>query len=356
MRVNFYVFPLFIACLLLSSCGRAEQRGINRAQTYLDEAAILNESRRFDRAEEKATEAIKQLQVLMVESPDNFELRLLKSRAYTSLFMSKNIVIMENATVQNESLVRLPKFHEYVNYEETLKLAEENLLYVLNHYKEELKEEHLSYIHASLAGVYRLDTKKLKSADEEYVKALDIYKSSLHRLKNDESKIGNHNLAIARLENTIRSLQMARAEVNLLAKNWPQALDILRSAMAGTDLEFFPVQFEILNGQIYSIHRRMADAEKLRQSSRGHRFLAAIKDKKAPESLEKNAISGSDPYMGELLQTQLYLTDVQNNLLYRIICYYQMQQEPQLEKAYQILGEFFPELRSQTQQLLEEHG
>lgn len=347
---------LFLSLLMLCAfggCGRAEMRSAAKAQGILDESDLLIEARNFPKARDGAIDAMKKIDDLLAEDPENIAYKLLKVRAHMTIFMTKNILIMENAEPKPRSLVRLPELKDYVDYDLHIGYVEKELKGLLNN-SAVLSEDQKAYIHGTLAAVLRLNTKTLAQADQEYAKAQEVYQGMRDKLKNEKKKIGSNEWAITRTENMIRDLQMARSEVDLLAEDWNGALKQLGDAFAGEDLKFFSTHFKIIRSSIASLEAKLEQDELLMIKSREEKLLRKISIQKQKRTLSKTEeLAAENPYKLELLQNQLLLSQMQNNLIYRIICYKQLGAADKLQEARDILREFFPDLE---EELMKELG
>jgi len=214
------------------------------------------EVRRFDQAEEKALEALEKLNVILVKVPQKVDYRLLRTRAYLTLFMARNILVIENAKIRPRSLVRIPEVYEYKDYDSTIVPAEEELKEIINTIPD-LTLEQQGYAHGMLGVIFRLNADTANEADQQYQRAIGAYEGWLREMKRDKPLIGTNQFNINKLENQVRGLIMARAEVSMLAEKWPQALELLEKVMAGQDLKYFEIQFPFYERQIAEMQRKL---------------------------------------------------------------------------------------------------
>ena len=338
-----------IVCLILSialsSCQVASEREAHRAEALLTEAELQLDLRKLDKAEELTEQALGKLAPLIEKQPKHIDFRLLRVRAYIAQFLAQNMLVLEEAPIRPRSLVRFPEAHNLINYQDTLQLAHEELRDLANN-PEELDFDQTAFVHGNLALILRLNESTLEDALKEYERAIAAYQTDLDGLKADVTKIGSHKIKIAQLENQVRSLRLAQSEVSLLSENWEQALNYLQSAMAGRDLKYFDVQFSLLNEQIEQAENKLEEIKKLSEGSREAKLLQLVEAKKAKRYSKREEISGYNPYKISLLQSKIELADTQNNLMYRIICYYNLGDDSRQQRAEAILRTHFPEIES----------
>jgi hypothetical protein len=352
MRTFSILLLSILTLCCFSGCGRAETRAAAKAQGILDESDLLIEARNFPKAREGAIDAMRQIDDLLKANPDNISYQLLKVRAHLIIFMTKNILIIENAEPKERSLVRLPDLNQYADYDLHITYVETELKKILDN-GAVLSDDQKAYIHGTLASVFRLNTKTLELSDQEYAIAQEIYQKLRADLKHEKKKIGTNDWAITRAENIIRDLQMARAEVDLLAEKWDEALKQLGDAFAGDDLKFFSTHFKILLSSIASLEAKLQQDELLDIKSREDKLLKSIATEKRKRTLSKtDKLAAENPYRLEMLQNQMLLNQMQNNLMYRIICYKQLGDGKRLKEAREILHEFFPELEEELMKQL----
>ncbi len=348
-----FILPLL---LLLVSCQMATNREAHRAQALLDEAELLMEARELDKAKEKAEGALTKLATLDYESSSNtVDFKLLEVRAHFTCFMASNLLTMENAKVQRKSLVRFPKQSQYVGYEKHLKAAE-GILKTLVRSDEKYQPDQEGFIHGMLGALLRLNEKTLHEADREYAQAIRVYDEQLAEMKANPPKIGSNDGAIARLDNQVRSLKMAQAEVKLLAQEWDDALNRLESAMAGPDLQYFSVQFEILKNSIDDAQKELDAGVKSHTGSREQKLVQALDAKRRKKLTKREEFGSYNPYRMQLTLAKIQSSDTVNNLMYRMICFHQLKRRKEFEEARQILEEFYPELASNLELQLRRHG
>ena len=83
--------------------------------------------------------------------------------------------------------------------------------------------------------------------------AIQINESWVRSLK----KEGNKEQTISKIKNQIQNLRMSLVEVELLNKNWSDALELLQMNMGGTSLEYFKRNFKLLNNQLVEVENRI---------------------------------------------------------------------------------------------------
>lgn len=342
---------VFLA-LCLVSCQRHAERQAVRAQTQLDEATLLMDARMYREAEQKATDALEIMQPLFEDFPDEPNYRILWVRAHVTRFMARNAVLISRAEPRPRSLVRFPRPDEYVGYDEDLVPAKAELARLVAS-NQTLLFDQQAFVHGTLASILRLNEQTLDDADQEYGKAIDIYRQWESQLRAERTTVGSHRLQLLRIGNEIRSLQQARAEVQLLAENWTAALEHLEDMMAGKDLQFFPVQFKLAEEQIAYWENRLRTDEEAGLTWREGRITQAVERGKDIRRGKRDELGGRNPNQVELLQQRLLRAEKQNNLMYRIICYWNLGMSAELAEAREALRSFYPELESDLMSQLE---
>ena len=182
-----------LVLMMGAGCNRAAERGGARAQTLLAEVELLNESRKFDKAQETLEEVFSILDELNQKDPSNLDFIFMRSKAYMLRFLSLNTQIIEKADIRKRSLVRMPEMHEYEGYDENIEALQALLIKVLNS-ERELTLSNRGFIHGMLAASYRLSDEKTNEAITQYGLAIKAYQTQLKKLKemdrNDFSKEG----------------------------------------------------------------------------------------------------------------------------------------------------------------------
>lgn len=350
--VSLFCLSIFFL-IAFSSCGRASKREATRGQALLDEADLYMELRELDKAEENAQQALQKFSILVEESPDNVDYRILRVRSRVTLFMAQNFLVIEKAKPLPRSLVRLPEKEELIDYDQTALIAEQELKEILQ-MPVELTWDQAGFVHGTLAAIYRLNLQTLTLANQQYEEARQIYLKRLQDLKTEKKKVGSNTIAILRLENQIKGLLLAQAEVNLLAEQWETALMLLQQMVAGSDLQYFSLHFQRLEDQISRLEAQLEEQARLDVGSREAKLLAKIQEKKEKKYSLLVELGGLSPQKVELIQSRIQLADLQNNLSYRIICLHNLGKFGQLEEAHSVLRQHYPELDSELQLRLEE--
>ena len=351
MVVIYRSFLFFWVVLLLGCTFSSEKEGF-RCQALLDEAELYIESRQFDLSEEKIAQALERIEDVLSRNPSNIDISLLKTRAYFLLFMTRNTLILEQARIRPRSLVRLPEMYEYRDYAETIIPAKLILQELINTRDKELSYEQRGFIHASLAAIFRLNLATAKEANEQYNLAVAAYRTWLNQLKSPKTKIGSKEINIHRIQKEILDLCMAQAEVNLLQEHWVETLDLLERTKGGKDLKYFSVQFELIEEEIAAITNKCIEEKIKFDQSRGGKLSTAIQKARSSQLSYKDQLICSSPYEFELRHKRQNLQNVQNNLMYRIICYYHLNQQENLDKSRHILRTYYPELDQRLAALL----
>lgn len=350
-RLSAFVLIATVALCFTACQSSTLEREAGRAQGTLAEADLLMELRRFDEAEARGYEALDKVAVILEQAPENIDYRLLRVRALMTIFMAKNVVIIEQAPVRKGSLVRIPARSEYREYDDLVGPSEAELKDIANNI-DDLSWEQSGYVHGMLAAILRLTPETAEDADREYVLALDAYEAWLTDLKDNRPIVGSNNFQIGRLENQIRGLLLARAEVNFLTEDWSVALEMLEEVMAGPDLKYFEVQFPFLEKQVEDIQKKLEDDERITLDPRVRRLNEAIARTRKGSMSAREERAAMDPYKAQLLHIKIELADTKNNLLYRIICYQRLGRQQEYDEARLILRTYYPELDATVDEYL----
>lgn len=338
-----------LCCVLLTGCQHGREQQAHKAKDQLDEADLLTEVRKLKQADEAAQQALDILQPLRESEPSNVDFRLLEIRAYMTQFISRNIVVMESAPPLPRSWVRLPEVSQYKDYQETAGRAFELLKDVLNG-DTELTREQRGYVHGTLASIFRLDKQTADQAIDQYEQAIEAYQEWANDLKSKETKVGSQSLNITRLNNQITGLRMAQAEVNLLLERWEYALEDLKLAMAGDDLAYFSVQFQMLDQFIAQMQHKVDSDQRMIKDPRVEKMQEALRNRTKGKLSNREKVAQYDPNKAALIQGQIDLANTQNNLIYRIICLHQLGRHENEQQARTILRTYYPELDNMLEQ------
>lgn len=351
MRRLYTIFFLVLLTLSLGACQFAREREAHRSQALLNEADLLISTRELGKAADLCQDALDKLAPLLTEQPDHLDFQLLQIRALITKFIAQNVLVMEDAKIRPRSLVRLPDPTLYVDYNNTIPEAENRLLMVTGRIGE-LTDEQAAFVHGMLAAIYRLKDDTLDKAVLEYDKAVARYDLQLAEAVKDRKANKNK---IEQFESKIRSLRMAQAEVLLLGEDWNEALEQLKTAMAGGDLKYFDLHFDLLENTIKDIEEAIAAEQARDRGSREAKLRAALEKKKQKAYSKREQLGGYNPYQVALIKNRIELGDTQNNLIYRMICYYQLGQNKDYQKAREILTKHYPELSTELDSKLRQY-
>lgn len=343
------IFTIMI-CLCLQACDYREHAKAIKSQSQLDTAQESIEQREFLQAEDLIKTAIKSLDELIEKDRDNVDYLLLRARAYYLLFLSKNTLVMERALARPRSLVKLPEFSEYIDFDGSIELSKKDLQRVLIL---PAKNEEKAVARSLLGNLLGLDAQGALNADEQYKKAIEHFQEKFYELQ-ENSKIGSQKFAKEAIEEKIKALMLSRVEVLMLAEEWQKALRILQEHMAGDDLKYFSVHFTLFENKINTLEKRLEDNKKRTAQSREaklHQVIEKIRQKKLP----KQNLEQFNPIELELLKTEEQLTETKNHLIYRIICYYNSSNEQSLRQSEEILRSFYPEIHAKLRLALEQN-
>ncbi len=333
-------FYTLLLCIFAFSCTQGVNKLAFKSQRLLDEADILIERYDYKLAKDKIYKAQRNLALLVTEEPENIDFLLLQSRAYFSLFLTENSAVIQRAPKDPESLVRIPEPHQYLNYNTNLIPAKEDVMRVLNS-KKKLTYQQEAAAYTTLASISRLNVNNLGEADRAYHRAISANLQWVESLEKEENKP----ILIGRIQNQIRNLQTSQVEVNLLAHKWSHSLAELEAIMGGSNLEYFDIHFDTLNQQLVEIEKKIYEEQQVRERDpRESKLLKFIKKRKQAKKSSLDQSYEMTSNEAKLLQTEIYLTDTKNNLIYRIICLYQLHDKKQLNQARQILRKHFPQI------------
>ncbi|MFT5318650.1 MAG: hypothetical protein ACI8RA_001918 [Chlamydiales bacterium] len=339
---------LIIGILLLAaSCGKNEDGKAAKGVFLLNEAEFLIQSREFTPAEAKILNALEVLNAVIKNTPENVDYRLYRSRAHILLFESQNILTIERAPERPRSLVKIPDAWEYVDYDKTIALAEEDLRYILN-LQENITPKQEASARAMMGNIYRLDIGKALEADEYYQKAISATRNWLGELETSKTRLDPHTYDIQRANRQIDDLQVARIEVLLLAEKWATALSLLEEMMAGQDFKYFSVQYTLLENKIASLFDRIEERKEHNKETRAgklKKFLDESRSKKRKD--DDGGLSSFTPIELEIMKTEEILAATKNNLIYRTICYHNLGMQEELSIAHGILFSFYPDIDAQ---------
>jgi hypothetical protein len=307
------------------------------------QAEALINTREFDLAKEYVELAIKDLNEYVEKDPENPHLRVVRGQAFLTLFRAENYLVFDQATPRPRNLMQLPKRNELTNIEQTLSPAAADLNLALSKdLISQLEFKHETIARTTLAHVYRLDEKQLGKADLEYEKAIKLYEVEYRAHRNKITSRTPHQRKLEILKNQINYLLISQTEVNLLAENWPKALGLLEKMAGKNDLKFFATQFPLIENKIQAIQNKMAELKvHENKEARGRKLVDLIKKnrKNKPTKADSAGI-----YEALLMQTEIDLTDLINNLKYRIICYNNLNEKLLEAEARKILRMYFPQL------------
>lgn len=354
LRLHPLAFALFVVIFFTTSaCQKPFSRQLHKNQAIIDEAENLISRREFTKAAKTVSEAISKLSQIIEKNPDVPSLYLLRSQAYFTLFQAKNTLLIENAAPRARSLVRLPSKDQYIDYDISLKKAFNDVQFVLGK-NDAIDEEKKAIAYILIASIFRLEIDNLAKSDQFYSKAIDIYKEQLNKLQ--KTKMGSPlpKTKIVRLENRINFLRLSQVEVNLLAENWVKSLNLCEQIVAGKDLKYFSVNFERLNQDIADIDNKIT---RIKEEQKGYRreqrIVKLIEERKKKMALENRRSLSENPYQEVLIEKEEELTHLKNNLIYRIICFHNLQEKQMEEESRSILRRFYPHLDAQFNAIVE---
>ncbi|MCH1430311.1 MAG: hypothetical protein GWP59_00955 [Chlamydiales bacterium] len=343
-------FPLsLILCILISllaSCNKTEGKVLLRNQKMVYQAEAYINTREFDRAKEYVELALKDLNGAIDNDPENPHLRIVRGQALLTLFRAENYVTFDKSTPRPRNLMQLPRRNELVGLENTLVPAAQDLLVALDEKNiEDLEFKHQTIAHTTLAHIYRLDEKQLANADIQYEKAIRLYEEEYRKHREKISSRTPYQRKLEMLRNQIHYLILSQVEVNLLAENWPRALGLLEKMAGKQDLKFFATQFPLIENKIQAIENKMAEIKASpSKEDRGKKLVDIIRKNRKNKPASQDSVG---VYEALLLQTEINLTDLINNLKYRIICYNNLSEKTQEAEARRILRMYFPQLDAQ---------
>ncbi len=347
------ILGLLVLCLSLfvSGCGVSVDKEQRQNQIILDEADLYLEFGQRNEALARAHQAIRNLNLLLAESPSESSYLLLHARALLTAFLAKNAPIIQKSPLQPKSLIHMPKKADYIDYDRYVGVA------LLNLRKAEdigapLESEQKAALHAMLASIYRLQMKTMSEANIQYKMAIQAYKNYLYSLEIDQKPLGKKSFAIQQVTNQIRHLILARSEVKIAQHKWQMALDLLQAMMGGDDLAYFDVKFQQLEEKIAEL-QELANREHPRTPDRANAIAKLVAEKREFDSKAKELASASS-YKVNLLQTEIELAALKNNLMYRIICYYWLNDMSRYEQARVYLRKYYPSLDAQLSTLLKQ--
>lgn len=329
--------------LINSSCSNNGHAKASYGSAYLGEAEALLEGREFQKAEEMALKALDHYNQALLAEPNNVDFLLVRSRIYFTLFRCKNTLIIERAPEQPRSLVKIPEQWEYIDFDQTLTLAEGDLKKVINS-SESLPLEQEAAARGLLGNIYRLSKTSAKLADAQMEKSIEATKRWITELQNPQKKLESHTFKIKRARKQLEEMSMARVEVLLLDGQWSTALNILEQVVAGPDLKYFSIQFNLLENKITGFLNKLKENQEHTKTSREGKLMRYLEKARSKKAEEGDVFYQYNSTELELLQTELQLTLIKNNLIYRIICYHHLRHKENLQQAHNILRSFYPDI------------
>ncbi len=341
------IATVLMLALCLIGCQKTANRDAFRAQGLLDDASSLMDARLFKEASENSDKAITLMDPLFRDYPADVRYRLLWCRAHLTKFISENAVTISRAEPRPRSLVRLPAFKDLIGFNEHAIPARDELNRLAS-LSEPLTFDQRAYIHSSLAVIYRLSLETANEALKEYAAASAIYKEWEQKLRADTGPLQDHRQEMIRISNEAQDLKLAASEVSLLEEKWQDALTQLEEMMAGKDIAFFAVQFKIAEEQIAHWKNQIQQAEANSANSREQQLTEALKRNADLKKGGRDDFASRNPLQMELYQQRVQLAQKQNNLMYRIICYWQLGMKAELEEARTALRTFYPELETEV--------
>ncbi|MDF2578058.1 MAG: hypothetical protein K0S74_1542 [Chlamydiales bacterium] len=336
-----------IGVTFLCGCGGQQRREASRIQSLLDESDLLIEARDYNLAKEKGQKAIIDVSKLLEKHPDQIEYLLLRSRAAMVVFMAKNAIILQSAKPQPQSLVALPAKDAYIDYDKDVKMALNDVKVVLGK-EDSLSLEQKAASYATLATIYRLDALTMQDAYDAYGKAVNTNLKWKEELRDKIAKGRNTNapISMTTLDKEIKQLMLSRIEVTLALKNWQKALDLLESNMAKKDLKYFDAQMQILENNIADTQRKLESDFQKEASSKKDKISQQIEEMKKIQAQKDpsqlHAIGNYTNYEVALMDLELELTYIKNNLIYRMICYHNLNMQEEFTEASTILSKYSP--------------
>ncbi len=340
---------LLFLILGLTGCNSNTDRDLNRNKTLLDEADLYLEFSQITEAKAKATEAIRNLDLLMAKKPSDIPYLLLHARALITKFLITNSSIIAEAPIQAKSLIRIPHFNNYIGYDKYISIAILDLKRA-QEINPLMKSDQSAALHAMLASIYRLQMSSMSKANVQYKLSIKAYHTYLQELEKDKKPIGNHNFAITQIKNQIRLLTISRAEVKLAMHKWNKALRVLKKMMGGADFDFFDVTFNKIETKIANLKN---ESKKEHTSTpEKARAISEIVTKKRSPSNKSKELAGYSSYQINVMQAEIELASLKNNLMYRIICYYWLGNKSQYEQGRMVLRKYYPALDSELSYLL----
>lgn len=344
----------FLSLFTLTACDGQKKREVAKIQMHLDESELLIEAREFERAVDKTESAIQAIAKFVEKDREDPELLLLQSRAHIDAFIAKNTLIIEKSVPRARSLVQLPALEQYIDYDTHIIFANRALMHVLKQ-EATLPIDKIIACYASLGTTYRLNESMLKDSVNMYNKAIELSIKEIEQRKNNtKAKKTKQEISSNTLQRQLDSLKMAQAEVLLTVEEWDSALIALEHMLGGKDLKYFALQFRILENNISDIEKELLiEFEKKKGNLSTIEKLSSEKNKKDSSTPFLNAIGSYSNYESALVSTELELNLVQNNLIYRIICYKWLNREIDLKESMNILKQYYPEIAKNLSDSLE---
>jgi hypothetical protein len=334
------IISFFLCLLLCFACEHGDRKLAYQSQRNLDEADLYLENFDIPKAQEYSLEAKNSLTTLTTKYPKNIDYKLLESRANLTLFLAKNAEVIEKAAIDPDSFTKLPSPEQYRDYNTLLLLSIQNLKTLLEQ-PQKLNYQQKASAHTLLGSIYRLQKSTAENAKKQYMMAIQINESWIRSLK----KEGNKEQTISKIKNQIQNLRMSLVEVELLNKNWSDALELLQMNMGGTSLEYFKRNFKLLNNQLVEVENRIyAIKQKKSNDQENEKLLKLIQEKRKLSPTPLAELASNSTEETARIQVLIDIADTQNNLIYRMICYRHLNDNSKYQEANKILNTFYPKL------------
>jgi hypothetical protein len=315
---------------IVAGCSNTKKE-IQKIVITLDEADLLLESREFQGAYDKSMAARDALIPLLEQSKKREEHILLYCRASLNAFLAKNTRLIEESPPKPKSLVRLPELAAYQDYHSLLDTPMSMLETMLKQ-PQTLSLEEKQAAYSTLAAIKRLASETLPEASHAYIHAIEINRQLLQRAQGEiGGSIFTHMLPLQE-QNLLSEeyyLQLALIETYLADEKWEEALKHLKTLSGGDDLAYFSTQWRLLENNIADLEKKIAHDHE--------REPSIIKNSAETDSKRKTLGHYSTNEMG-LMRMELELTHIKNQIIYRSICYHNLEMKKEFSQALSIIA------------------
>lgn len=340
-RPLFFFLTLLFFSVSVSSCNRSREREERTLHRLLSDGELLIYSEEFSQAKQRIESSLSQIEKLIQRYPKRGSGYILRMKAHFLLFSLRAIPLLEESALSSEELITLlpsdRQREELALREQLEKDAKESERRALS-----LPEQ--IALHITLASFYRFFEETLPLSEAEYRKAL--------RLSRELSEKKNQQKSGEWLEEQKRQLYMSLVEVLLAEKKWEEMLEVLQEFSPVYKLSSFAKKFRRLENEIALIEEKLRQTFYSPPSSKKEQLMKRFK-RQSFSSMKFLPYSSYTPRETQLMLREEELTQVKNQLIYRLIAYYHLDRQEEWLKGKSLLLDYYPEIAAHLVQALE---